>query len=144
MRIASLLAAAGSLGLAACGGSSMNAGSVPNPFLGTLSITDALPAGTTTCQATHTVTFTSTGVSVHTVSAAGGDCLTFTNADTASHRPASIGSPTCPELDASVALTQGQSFTTTPLGGPKTCLWEDALNPPSAGAGGGGGGGGGY
>ena len=142
MRLASLLTAAGMLGLAGCGGSDTSAAAVINPFLGTLSIASALPTGTTTCLATHTVTFTSTGVNLHTVNAAGGDCLTFTNSDTSSHRPASIGTPTCAELDASAALTQGQSFTTTPLAGPKTCHWEDALNPPPAGGGGGGGGGG--
>lgn len=135
MKFASLLVAAGALGLAACGGSSTNTGPVANPFLGTLTITGALPAGTTNCLATHTVTFSSMGVSVQAVSAAGGDCLSFTNADTASHQPASIGSPVCAELDAPAPLTQGQSFTTAPLGGPKTCHWEDALNPPSGGGG---------
>lgn len=134
MKTASLLVAAGALGLAACGGSSSTAAPL-NPFLGTLTVTSALPAGTSTCQATHAVTFTSTGVSEHTVSAAGGDCLTFTNGDTASHQPASVGSPACAELDAAAALAQGQSFTTAPLGGPKTCHWEDALNPPSGGGG---------
>jgi len=136
MKIASLLAVAGVLGMAGCGSAS-NSGGVTNPFLGTLSITSGLPTGTTTCLATHTVTFASTGTSVHTVSAAGGDCLSFTNSDTAPHQPASIGTPACNELNAPGALTQGQTFTSTPLGGPKTCHWQDSLNPPPAGGGGG-------
>jgi hypothetical protein len=135
MKIALSLVVTGALGLAACGGSSMSA-SATNPFLGTLSIGSALPTGTSSCQATHTVTFTSTGVSVQAVSAAGGDCLSFTNSDTSSHQPASIGSTVCTELDAPAPLTHGQSFTTSPLAGPKTCHWEDALNPPPAGGGG--------
>ena len=139
MKTASILAAAGLLALAGCGGSDPASGPLTNAFTGTLSIAGPLPTGTTTCQATHTVTFTSAGANLHTVSAAGGDCLTFTNSDTASHRPASIGTPACAELDASLPLAQGQSFTTTPLGGPKTCHWQDLLNPPSAGGGGGGG-----
>jgi hypothetical protein len=137
MKIASLLAAAGMLGLAGCGGSDPSPGAGNNPFTGSLSITSALPMGTTTCLATHTVTFTSTGLSVRTVSAAGGDCLAFTNADTASHRPATIGTPICAELNAPAPLAQGQTFTTAPLGGPKTCFWQDSLNPPPPGGGGG-------
>ena len=136
MRIVAMLALTGVLGLVGCGGPSPKpAGPPTNAFTGTLTITSALPAGTTTCLATHTVTFSSMGVSVQVVSAAGGDCLTFTNADTASHQPASIGSPICAELDAPAPLTQGQSFTTAPLGGPKTCHWEDLLNPPTGGGG---------
>lgn len=140
MKTASLLAA-GLLALAGCGGSnsSSSSGSLTNAFTGTLSIAGPLPTGTTTCQATHSVTFTSAGADLHTVSAAGGDCLSFTNSDTASHRPASIGTPACAELDAPLPLAQGQSFTTTPLGGSKTCHWQDLLNPPTAGGGGGGG-----
>jgi hypothetical protein len=134
MKIGSMLVAAGLLVLVGCGGSSSSSSGTPpiNAFTGTLTITSALPMGTTACSATQTVTFTAAGASVHTVTAAGGDCLTFMNSDTASHRPASNG-PGCPELDAASSLTQGQSFTTPPLAGPKTCYWEDALNPPSSG-----------
>jgi hypothetical protein len=136
MRIEVMLAVTGMLGLAGCGGASPKPnGPATNAFTGTLSITSALPAGTTTCQTPHTVTFTSVAVNVHTVSAAGGDCVEFVNSDTVgSHQPASIGSPACPELDAPGPLAPGATFTTAPLGGPKTCNWEDSLNPPTPGS----------
>jgi hypothetical protein len=131
------------LGLAGCGGPSHAAtvtGLPTNAFTGTLSISSALPASTTTCLATHTVSITAAGASLHNVGAAGGDCLAFVNDDTADHQPATYGSPACPELDAPAALVPGGTFTTAPLSGPKTCHWEDSLNPPSSGGGGGGGG----
>jgi hypothetical protein len=123
-------------GLAACGGS--DPATVPNPYLGTLTITSA--ATTNTCVTTHTVRFTSGTVDTHTVTAVGGDCLSFTNADTVNHRPATIGTSACNELNAST-LVAGATFTTVPLSGPKVCTWQDALNPPATGGGGGGGGG---
>jgi len=130
-----------SITLLACGGGGGDGGTL-NPFLGTVSITSALPAGNTACLATHDVTFSGAGANIHQVSAAGGDCLRFTNTDTAQHQPFSI--PTsggCPELRAPVPLAQNGVFTTPPLGGPGTCNWQDLLNPPTAGGGGGGGGG---
>jgi hypothetical protein len=141
MRTALSLAAAGVLGLLGCGGPSHAATGLPtNAFTGTLSISSALPASTTTCLATRTVSITAAGASVHAVGAAGGECLVFVNDDTANHQPATYGSPACPELDAPAALLPGGTFTTAPLSGPKTCSWEDSLNPPSSGGGGGGGG----
>jgi len=135
MRIDVLLAVAGVLGLIGCGGTSSPSAMGPptNAFTGTLSITSALPTGTTTCLATHTVSFTAAGANLHTVSAAGGECLAFTNNDTVNHQPASNGAVACPQLDDSVSLTPGQTFTTTPLGGPMTCYWKDLLNPPTTG-----------
>jgi hypothetical protein len=129
--------------LAGCGGGGGGGGTTgpaTNAFTGTLSITSAKPAGTVACAGAHTVTFTSAGASVHVVGLAGGDCLVFTNGDTASHQPASIGSPACPELDGPT-LAQGGAFTSAPLDGPKDCHWQDSLNPPTAGGGGGGTGG---
>jgi hypothetical protein len=121
-------------GIAGCGGSDAAA---PNPFEGTLSISSALPAGATTCGATQTVAFSAAGASVHQLSVAGGDCVTFTSADSAgAHQPASFGTTSCPELNAPSALSAGQSFTTQPLSGPKTCIWQDLNNPPGGGGGG--------
>ncbi len=123
-----LLAAAG---LWSCG-STCDSSSSTNAFTGTLSITSANP-GSITCQHTQTVTFTAAGVSTHSVSVAGGDCLTFVNGDTLSHWPESDPHPLhtdCPELNIGVALAPGQSHTTAVLSGPKTCGWHDHLNPP--------------
>jgi hypothetical protein len=125
-------------GLAACGGSSGGGGGLAlNAFTGTLTISGALPAGTTACLTTHTVTFTAAGADLHSVDAAGGDCLAFTNSDTAQHQPAGRVAA-CSALNGP-ALGTGATFTTAPLSGPLSCPWEDALNPPTSGGGGGGG-----
>jgi hypothetical protein len=131
--------------LAACGGSDPAATPVvlQNAFTGALTITSANPAGNTNCLTTSPVVITAAGVDVHSVTVARGGCLAFTNNDTASHRPSTIGTPSCPELN-SPTLAGGATFTTVPLSGPKGCTWQDALNPPATGGGGGGGGGGGY
>lgn len=126
----------GVVGLAACGGSSTS-GSTPNPYLGTLTVTSASNA--LSCGTIHTVSFVAGGVNVHTVSAAGGDCLQFTNTDMADHQPASLPATACTELDAPAPLAHGASFTTAPLDVSKVCNWQDLLNPPGAGGGGGGG-----
>lgn len=135
MRIAAPLPLAALLGLVACG-SSKPAATGLNPFLGTLTISSA--SSTNSCVSVAPVIFTAGGVDRHTVTVAGGDCLSFTNSDTAAHQPASIGAPACAELNGPV-LTHLGTFTTAPLSGPKTCHWQDALNPPGAGGGGGGG-----
>jgi hypothetical protein len=135
MRTAPALPLAALLGLAACGGSSSPAAPTLNPFLGTLTISSV--SSTNTCLSISPVTFTAAGVDHHTVTVAGGDCLSFTNDDTASHQPASIGTPACAELNGPVLVHLG-TFTTVPLSGPRTCTWQDALNPPGAGGGGGG------
>ncbi len=124
--------------LAGCGGNGSGGGT--NPWLGTLQITSAAPGGATTCATTHTVRFTASGVAPTSVTAAGGDCVAFENQDTAPHQPASNPHPThtqCPELNAPGPLTQGMTFTTAVLSGPKTCGWHDHLNPPATGTGGG-------
>jgi hypothetical protein len=136
MRAGTLLGFAGVLGLVGCGGPTPPpAANLQNAFTGTLTITGAIPPGTTTCLATHVVTLGATGADLHLVTAGGGDCVTFMNGDpVASHQPASIGTPACPELDAPGPRAPGVPFTTHPLAGPKTCLWQDLLNPPTAGA----------
>jgi hypothetical protein len=127
--------------LAACGGtmSSGSSGPLQNAFTGTITVTSALPAGTTTCGTTQTVTFTAGGANVHSVSVPGGGCVTFMNSDTADHWPATQASNPCAAANAPAQLHSGQSFTTQPLGaatGMQTCDWEDLLNPPTSGGGG--------
>lgn len=131
------------LGLSSCGEDACDP-STSSPFTGTLTITSANP-GAVTCLNTHTVVFTAAGAGTQSVSAAGGDCVTFRNDDTVSHWPESDPHPShgqCPELNSAAALGPGQSFTTPVLSGPKTCGWHDHLNPPVSGCIGGGGGGG--
>lgn len=126
-------------GLAACGGPGAGGGPSVNAFTGTVSVTSALPAGTTTCAAVQTVTFTAGGASVHTVSIPGGGCVAFVNNDAADHQPATRASNPCPALDAPGPLHAGATFTTAPLGasaGAQTCDWQDLLNPPGSGGGG--------
>jgi plastocyanin len=133
-----MLAVAGVIGLMGCGGASTPAAPQYNIFNGTLSITSALPVGTTTCQGTpHAVTISAAGSLPHTISAAGGECVTFTNTDAVPHQPATYGAVSCPELDGP-SLATGQAFTTVPLGGPKSCIWQDSLNPPGSAGGGAG------
>ncbi len=136
MRLTSSLPLAALVGLTACGSSPKSSPPALNPFLGTLTISSA--AATNTCGTVAPVVFTATGVDRHTITIAGGDCLSFTNSDTGAHQPSSIGTPTCPGLDGPV-LTNGQTFTTAPFTTAGTCHWQDALNPPSTGGGGGGG-----
>jgi len=130
------------LGLAACGGSSdpppVIIGPTLNAFTGTLSISSALPAGTTTCVTNAQVAFAATGVDLHTVTVPGGGCLTFINNDVAAHQVANNTS-SCAEFNGAGVIAAGNSFTTVPLGGPKTCFWKDTFNPPPVGGGGGGG-----
>lgn len=134
MRTPSSLPLAALLGLAACGGSSSTPAATLNPFLGTLTVSSA--SASNTCLSVSPVIFTAAGVDTHAVTLAGGDCLRFTNNDTAAHQPASVGTPACAELDGPVLAHLG-SFTTVPFTSAKTCHWEDALNPPGAGGGGG-------
>lgn len=137
MRIASSISAL--LLAAGCGGSpSSSGGSTVNAFTGTVGITGAVPAGATTCVSTKIVHFSSAGADVHTVSVPGGGCVQFVNDDVAGqHQPAANSTNPCPELNAPGPLGAGQSFTTPLLGGPKTCDWQDVLNPPGSGGGGG-------
>jgi len=140
MRLWQWIAAVGLAGLAACGGPAAGGGGAGvNAFTGTITVTSALPAGTTTCASTQTVTFTAAGADIHAVSIAGGGCIKFTNGDTADHQPAARASNPCPALDAPGPLHGGASFTTQPLGaasGMETCDWQDLLNPPGSGGGG--------
>lgn len=137
MTLAQRLAVGGVLFLSACGGGGGGGGGVaPVAFAGTLNVSSALPAGTTTCQATTVVTFTADGADVHAVTLAGGGCLQFVNADTAPHRPAAFGDTPCTELDGP-SLAKDATYTTPPLDGPRACTWQDALHPLPAGGGGG-------
>jgi len=127
--------------LCACGGSDSapgGGGALLNRYTGTVTVSSALPTGTTACVTTQTVTFNAAGVSTFQVTVPGGGCVTFTNGDTAPHQPATRNPNPCAALNAPAALAASQSFTTAPLGsatGAQTCDWQDALNPPTAGGG---------
>ncbi len=94
-----------------------------------------------------TITLSAAGLSAAAVSVPSAGQIKFVNDDTASHQ---IASSNCAEL-ASGPLAHGASFIATLGAGPKTCSFNDGLNPSSAsfqgsvtvaapGAGGGGGG----
>ena len=118
----------------ACGGAGTN-NSAGVPFAGTLSI--AAGAAGTTCVNRFSVTFTAAGADKHVLALAAGDCVDFDNQDTAHHQPASYGTTVCAELNGP-SLATGGSYETPPMGGPRTCQWQDALNPlPPPGSGGG-------
>jgi hypothetical protein len=119
--------------LASCG-ADQGAGPPSFPFGGSLTISSPLPAGATVCGSTKVVALTAAGPSLAQIAAAGGDCVSFTGADTAAtHRPVSSGSPACPELTAPSPLANGQSYPTPPLSGPRTCAWQDQVTPSNGG-----------
>jgi hypothetical protein len=68
------------------------------------------------------------GADPTSISVMGGAQLQFTNADSTDHR---IASSDCPEL-GSPTLPAGGSFTATMGSGPKTCSFDDALQPSAA------------
>jgi hypothetical protein len=72
-----------------------------------------------------------------TVTMAAGDCLKFVAGDATSYHPDTIGTTVCNELTAPANITNGGSFTTIPMDGPRVCHWQDTLHPPSSGGGGG-------
>jgi hypothetical protein len=98
------------------------------------------------------ITLRSAGADPASISVMAGAQLQFTNADAVDHQ---VASTNCPEL-SSPTLPAGGSFTATMGAGPKTCSFDDALQPSaapfqgtvmvqsSAVGGGGGGGGRGY
>ncbi|MBI5069953.1 MAG: hypothetical protein HZB56_17095 [Deltaproteobacteria bacterium] len=142
-RIASL----GFLLLAACGGGGDSpaggGGQTTNIYTGTITVTSAMAAGTTSCQGTTAVVrfkAAGGGADIHSVTVAGGGCVQFVNDDGADHRVAGRSATTgCGGLNAPAATPAGQSYTAGPLGaaaGPITCDWQDSLNPPGAGGGG--------
>jgi len=139
-------ALAGLAVLAACGGGPSDGpgGPAVNAFTGTVAVTSALPAGTTTCQGTNqVVTFlpSGAGTDLHSVSVAGGGCVLFHNGDAAPHRPAARSAdPGCAGLNAPAVLAAGADHLAGPLGGagPQACDWQDLNNPPGGGGGGGG------
>jgi hypothetical protein len=131
------------LGLAACGGGDPPAaalGPPQNAFTGTVTISGTLPAATTNCLATSQVVFTATTVDLHSVPISAGGCVAFLNSDTSAHRVANNSTSACNELTGGTTIAAGNTFLAGPFTGPKTCHWQDTLNPPAAGGGGGGGG----
>lgn len=112
-----------------------------------------LPAALLACGGSSfngaTIQINGTGLSPSTVSVPIGGQVKFVNQDNADHQ---VASPSCSEL-TSGTLHHLDSFTATFATGPKSCTFNDALNPSStpfqgmvnvvSGGGGGGGGGGG-
>lgn len=78
--------------------------------------------------ATIQVTLGASGVSPASVNAGSGGQVHFVNNDTAAHQ---IASTNCTEL-ASSSLAAGGAFTATLGTGPKTCNYNDGLNPAAA------------
>ena len=74
------------------------------------------------------ITLRPAGTDPSSISVLGGTLLQFANADTIDHR---ISSSDCPEL-SSPTLAAGASFTATVGAGPKTCAFDDALQPSAA------------
>jgi hypothetical protein len=135
------------LGLAACGGGDTPvavAGPPQNAFTGTVTISGTIPAGTTNCLATSQVVFTATAVDLHSVPITAGGCVAFLNSDTSAHRVANNSTSACNELTGAATIAAGNTFLAGPFTGPKSCHWQDALNPPPVTGGGTGGGTGGY
>jgi hypothetical protein len=141
------IALLGTLLLAACGGGGNDpppgGGPAVNAYTGTVTVTSAMAAGTTTCQGTTAVVrfkAAGAGADLHTVSVPGGGCVQFINDDGAPHHVGGrSATPGCGGLNAPAATPAGQSYTTGPLGaatGPVACDWQDNLNPPGAGGGG--------
>jgi hypothetical protein len=134
MRLGSALCVTCSVLLAAgCGGGGPS-GPSGLDWAGTINVTSAMTPGNLSCLSTTVVTFKAAGVDVHAVNTAGGGCVEFVNADTTTRRPGPAGATLCPELSGPV-LAQGQSFTTAPLDGPRTCQWQDVLHPIPSGGG---------
>jgi hypothetical protein len=145
MRIGPALPLSALLGLAACGGSDPPASGPPqNAFTGTIQVSGPMPAGTTTCLTSAQVVFSDLTVDTHTVTVGGGGCVTFLNGGTTAHRVASNVAASCSELNSAAGIAAGNSYSTVPLDGPRTCYWKDTAHEPAAPGGGGGGGGGGY
>ncbi len=78
------------------------------------------------------VTLEAAGVVPASVNAGSGSQVHFINNDTAAHQ---IASTSCAEL-ASPSLAGGKDFTATLGTGPKTCTFNDGLNPSSTAFGG--------
>jgi len=74
------------------------------------------------------VTLTASGASPKSFSALSQASLRFVNQDTADHQ---IGSSNCPELVTS-RLTPGTNATQMLGPGPKSCTFNDSLNPSAA------------
>ena len=74
------------------------------------------------------ITLRPAGADPTSISVMGGVQLQFANADSIDHR---IASSDCPEL-SSPTLPAGASFTATMGTGPKTCTFDDALQPSAA------------
>lgn len=71
---------------------------------------------------------TASGITPINITVPSGGQIHFFNKDTAAHQ---ISSSSCGELN-SPRLAAGQDFLTTVTGGPKSCSFEDSLNPTSA------------
>src|SRR5260370_22677373 len=88
----------------------------------------ALMAGGGSSSVPAAIALRPAGAAPTSISVMGGAQLQFANADSIDHR---IASSDCAEL-SSPTLPAGASFTATMGAGPKTCSFDDALQPSAA------------
>jgi|SRR5712671_4065175 len=87
--------------------------------------------GSSSPQGPVQLQITAAGINPRTITIPSGVQVSFVNKDTASHQITS----SCPELSTPMALATDQSFTSAPLTGPKTCNFNDTVNPGTTFAG---------
>jgi plastocyanin len=88
----------------------------------------ALMACGSSSSAAAAITLRPAGADPTSVTVTGGAQVQFANADSIDHR---LASGDCPELTSST-ISAGASFTATMGNGPKTCTFDDALQPSAA------------
>ena len=84
--------------------------------------------GSSSSQSAAQIQLTAAGASPSAITLPSGGQVHFVNQDSAAHQ---IASTTCSEM-SSPQLGNGQDFLTSPLTGPKTCSFNDGLNPSNA------------
>jgi plastocyanin len=123
-----LIAVAGLMIAAACGGSSP-----AGPSGGAVTVISGSTGSTGTSGAT--ITITAAGVSPSSVTVAVGQSVTFVNSSTQPHQPASNPHPqhgSCPSIESGLGtLAAGQTKLTQGFAGRGTCGFHDHLNDSS-------------
>jgi plastocyanin len=87
--------------------------------------------GSSSPQGPVQLQITAAGIAPNAITIPTGAQVRFVNKDTVSHR---ITSSNCPELSTQ-ALATDETFTSAPLTGPKTCNYNDTVNPGTSFAG---------